>query len=175
MDSADASARQHADRELGDHGHVQHHAIALSHAEAAEHVRRLAHLAMQTLVSVDVHLFGGLALPDERGFVPARPVQVAIDAVARCVKLPAAEVAHERLIRIEIVFLDGVPRFEPVKVLGGHIGPKSLRIGDGTAVHGVVVLPAFDEGVVAEFGRGLDGRFVLEHLSDEGVAGVAVH
>ena len=39
-----------------------------SHAEAAEHVRRLVHLAMQTLVSVDVHLFGGLALPDERGF-----------------------------------------------------------------------------------------------------------
>ena len=40
---------------------------------------------------------------------------------------------------------------------------------------GKVFKDAFDEGVVAEFGRGLDGRFVLEHLSDEGVAGVAVH
>ena len=172
---ADAGAGEHRDGQLGDHGKVEHHAVALPHAQVLEHVGGLAHLAVQALVGVHLHLFGGLALPDEGGLVAPRSLQVPVEAVGGGVELGAAEVADERAGGLEVVLLHRVPRAIPVQRLAGHLAPERLGLVDRAAVQLVVVLAALHEGLVAELGGRLDHALVFEHLPDEGGAGVLLH
>ena len=172
---ADAGARQHGDGQLGDHGKVEHHAVALLHAQVLEDVGGLAHLAVQALVGVHLDLFGRLALPDEGRLVAARALQVPVEAVGGRVELGAAEVADEGAGGLEVVLLHRVPRAIPVQRLAGHLAPERLGLVDRAAVQLVVVLAALHEGLVAELGGRLDRALVFEHLPDEGGAGVMLH
>ena len=70
VDGADARAREHRDRQLDHHWHVDRHAVALLHAEfRAQHVREAAHRAVQLAVRRRARLRRVVARPVERHLV----------------------------------------------------------------------------------------------------------
>jgi hypothetical protein len=100
---ADPRAREHRDRQLRDHRHVQRYAISLADAERGERVREPAHLGVQLSVG-ERALVAGLALPDDRGLVAAPRVlalEMAVETVVRDVELPAHEPLRERRLPVE--------------------------------------------------------------------------
>ena len=111
VDGADPGAGEHRDRQLGGHRHVDRDAVALRDAERLEHVGELVHLPVEVPVGVGLPV-AGLAYPDERGLVAARPLDVPVDAVVRGVELPADEPL--RVGRVPLEHL--VPLHEPVEL-----------------------------------------------------------
>ena len=69
VNRADARAREHRDRELGNQRQVDRDAIAALDAERLQHVRELADLPVQIEVGQRAAI-AGLAFPDERRLVP---------------------------------------------------------------------------------------------------------
>src|SRR6185369_9821415 len=71
----------------------------------------------------------GLSLPDERGLVPPRPANVAVDAVDAGVERAAGEPPGMRRLPLE----HARPRRDPFQ-LAGEAGPERLGIGGGAGV-----------------------------------------
>ena len=124
---AEPRAREHRDRQLGDHPHVDRDLRPLADAELLEHVRHPDDLRLQLGVGERAPLALGLALP-VIGHPLAEPrLDVPVDAVVRDVEL-AAQVP----LRIGQLPLEQVAeRLEPGHALAALGLPEVL---DGTAV-----------------------------------------
>jgi hypothetical protein len=138
---ADAGAGQHGDRQLGDHRHVDGDPVAALDAQALEHVGEALHLGQQVGVG-DGAGVAGLALPVVGDLVALPRIDVAVEAVAGHVELPAHEPLGERQLPLE----DGVPVFVPGHEVGGLLGPEALPVALGL----VVDLGVDDQGVLLE-------------------------
>src|SRR5687767_9744674 len=122
MSRADACAREHGDRQLGDQRQVQRDAIASLNISAFKNVGELADFGVQLLISEGA-CFTGFTFPDERGFVASPGWQMTIEAVVRDVDLAADEPLGMRWIPLQYC----VPLFEPVKLFC-HARPEALGI-----------------------------------------------
>ena len=70
MDSTNPRASKHAHGELGDHGHVDGHAVPFAHASVFQHIGHPTHFSAQLSVRNAHHLVsrsGLVALPDNSG------------------------------------------------------------------------------------------------------------
>ena len=108
MNRADARAREHRDRGLGNQRHVDGDAIAFLDAEALERVGGAADFIGEHLIGQDARV-AGLAFPDESDLVAAPVGQMAIEAIVGGVDLAADEPFSER----KIPFEDFIVRLEP--------------------------------------------------------------
>src|SRR3954447_20596749 len=97
MRGADASAREHRDRELGNHPKVDIHAVALANPEGLQRGREAADL-LEELPVGDRSALAGLALPVEGDLVAASGFDVTVQAVEGDVELSAEEPLHPRWV-----------------------------------------------------------------------------
>ena len=159
MGGADPSAGQHGHRQLGDHGHVDRHPVALAHAQLAEGVGHPARF-FQELAVGDRALVARLALPVV-GDPVAQPVgHVAVEAIHADVQLPAHEPLRERGPGpVE----DRCPRLHPVKTVR-LLGPEGLEslVARGPRVDGRV--PRIGGG--GEGRRRREGAVLAEQVLD---------
>ncbi len=90
MGSADAGAGKHGDRQLGDHRHVDRHAVALADAQLEQRVGGLAALPHEIRVGERARV-ARLADPVVGHAVTKAAFDMAVDAVVRHVELAAGE------------------------------------------------------------------------------------
>ncbi len=140
VNRSDSGAGQHGDRKLGDRRQVDRHAVSALDSAALQHVSEPIHLPPDHLIRQHPSI-SRFSLPDDRGLVPSRGVEVAIQAILRDVDLAADEPLGERRLPLE----DLRPLLDPHQFLGS-IGPVPLRIGGGFAQD----LRIVDPGVLAE-------------------------
>ena len=148
----DARAREHRDGSLGNHRHVNRDAVALGDAERLEDVGELADIIVQLGVRDVLHIFLGLALPDDGGLA-ADGFEMAIKAVHRDVEFAVLEpsVLDNALVGVPFK-LACVRRLLEPSERGGLFHPEFFRIIDGARIHGVV-LRGIDQRVLYNFGR----------------------
>ena len=118
----DACTGQHRESSLGDHGQVDRDPVALLHAQVREGLCEGRDGPMQLPIRENADV-AGLSLPNERGLVPSRSIQVPVDAVVTHVQLPTHEPTSVRGSPIE----HGVPVFEPIQ-LTRPPGPESFGV-----------------------------------------------
>ena len=121
MRRADLGAGEHGDGQLGDHAHVNRDAVAFADAERLEDVGEAIDFALEHSVGQHARI-ARLAFPDDGGFVAARRMRVAIDAVVGDVEFAADEPFHPGRFPFE----DLLPGREPVESQGFG-GPEALR------------------------------------------------
>jgi hypothetical protein len=80
VNRADACAGEHRDRDFGNQRHVDTDAVAALHPEGLERIRELADIAVQLGVR-QRPLVAGLPFPDDRAFVTARGLEMAVETV----------------------------------------------------------------------------------------------
>ena len=157
VDRADAGAREHGHRGLGNHGKVDAHPIALVDSERFQDVGELADLAQELAIRDHARL-AGFSLPDDRGLVLAPGGRVPIEAVLREIELSAHKPPGERDLPVE----DRVPLLLPGQRLG-LLGPEPLGIVDAPRVHGAVFIELLYVRLIRERGRGRkEPRFLEE-------------
>ena len=122
MDGADARARQHRDRQLGNERHVERDAIALLDAERLQDVGELAHLPEEIEVRQRAPI-ARLALPDKRRLVAAPGAHVAIETIGADVELAADKPLGVRRVPLEHFR----PRLNPLELLR-KVFPEAFRI-----------------------------------------------
>ena len=96
----DAGAGEHGDGQLGDHGHVDGHAIAGVDAQRAQRVGGLLDLAME-IVEGDRACVARLADPVVRDLLAIAALDVTVHAVVADVQLAALEPLGERRLPLE--------------------------------------------------------------------------
>ena len=121
MRGADARARQHRNRKLDDHRHVDGDAIAFFHAQLAQPVREAADLIEQLSVG-DGPAVAGLALVIERDLGGFAGPHVPVERIDRCVEFAVAEPARERLVPLE----DLLRRRHPLELVGPRFPPGQI-------------------------------------------------
>ena len=154
----DAGARQHGDRQLGDHRHVDGDGVALLDPVLAEGGGEAVHLAIHVPVRQHARV-ARLAFPDERRLVAARALDVPIEAVVGDVELAADEplrVGQLPLLRL-------LPGLHPPQLFGLLL-PEAQRIGLGLLVD----RRALDAGRPGELLR----RWELPSFLQEGLDGL---
>ena len=164
VDGADARAREHRDRQLGNHRQVDRDAVPSADALLAQDVGELADLVVQVLVGVGTRA-AVVALPDESGLVATPRVEMPIEAVGADVELAAVEPRVVELLETAGTHL--VERLDPVEVLLGHLAPEALGVVERAGVHLAVLLHAGDAGVLDVGGAStsdLVGSQMLESL-----------
>ena len=166
MDGADAGAGQHRFDRFGDHGHIDHHAVALCHAMCFQHPgqRRdtVAHLA-----EGDVRFGSGDGAVVDDGYLIRAPVfHMAVDRVVTAVQLGIGIPFVGIIAAIEQGLLWW---FDPVNVFR-QFQPEAFRvvlpafIGFAIAHHSLL-LNSGDKGVGEPWARGksalsLNGKVV---------------
>src|SRR5439155_12694003 len=86
--SAEARAREHRDRQLRDHPHVDAHRRPLADTEPLERVREADDLALELPEGDLAALADGLAFPEVGDLVPESGLDMAVDAVEADIELP---------------------------------------------------------------------------------------
>ena len=147
MHRADARARQHRNRQLRTHAHVDGHAIARLDAQRLQDIGALADFAQQLLIGVGADL-ARLAFPNDGGFIFPPGLDVAVQAVVRKIQLATQKPLCPR----NFPFHNFVPRLEPMQ-LARNVGPKSLRIGRSLGTDLVVLFFTANVSVLAELLR----------------------
>ncbi len=155
---ANARAREHGNRELGDERQVNRDAIAPLHAERLQHVGELTDLPVEIEVRQRPAVTR-LAFPDERRLVTPCASRVTIDAIDARVDRAADKPFRVRRLPLE----DFRPRSEPLE-LGRKRGPEGFRIFFGACVHAFVV----NVGVGAKLLRGREGAILLKQVRNVG-------
>jgi hypothetical protein len=157
MGRAYSRARQHRDRQLGRHTHVNGYGVTLPNSQRFQNVGEFGDLGEQLLISEGPD-FAGLAFPDDSCFVSTPGRYVAIETVEGNIDLPA----HEPFSPRRVPFENLVPFAKPVK-LTGDTTPKLVGIGLGFVVQPFVLFNALDVCRLAEFCRGLkDPGFIKD-------------
>src|SRR5690606_1357191 len=159
---------------LGDHGHVDRHAVAQADALALEDGREAADL-LEELAVGERALVARLALPEERDLVGVAALYLQVEAVVGEVRLAAHEPLRVRLLPLD----DLLPRLEPVEQLR-RLAPERLGVVQRLAVHALELGRVGEVRPRAErLGRGegtglLQDRFdAVCHLSSGPRAGPA--
>ena len=129
MDGAYARAGQHGKHRLGNHGHVNQHAVAFFDAQAQKRCRHALHLTVQLGKGVGALGVGLCRYGDQRVLVRAVP-EVAVHRVVAQIGSAAHKPARKRRIAV-VANLGG--RRVPLNALG-LFGPKTIPVLDGTAV-----------------------------------------
>ena len=111
--STDTRTGQHGDGKLGSHAHVDRDAVAFVYAQRFQHIGELLHLAMQLLKGERPN-FAGFTFPDDGGFVLARGLDVAVEAVVGEIQLAA----NKPLCPGMVPFENFVPFLKPVQFFG---------------------------------------------------------
>ena len=148
MNRADPRAREHRHRRLRHQRHVDRDAVALLDAETLERVTASPHFVGEHLVGQHARI-AGLALPNQRGLVAARTVEMAIEAIVRGIDRAADEPLRMRKVPFERF----AERLEPMQVARAF-GPESFGVGVGAMVQRLVFAGAFDPRLGAEFSGG---------------------
>mmetsp|Transcript_5026 Transcript_5026/g.12823 ORF Transcript_5026/g.12823 Transcript_5026/m.12823 type:complete len:722 (-) Transcript_5026:224-2389(-) len=163
VDGADARAGQHGGRQLGQHRHVDVHAVALLHPDGLEVVRNLADLVLELLVREGRAVGGLVPLPDDGGLVAAPLLDVPVEGVVGQVRGAAGEPAHaDGALGVAVVVGEHVLRqvdrlLEVEPAVLDDVGPEALGISEGPVVHGLVLVVRVHARVGDEGGRGRDG------------------
>ncbi len=126
MDRADPRAREHRDRRLGHHRHVDRDAVALLDAQALERVGAAPHFVGEHLVGQDARMSPGSPSQNQRGLVAARACQMAVETVVGGVDLAADEPLRKR----QLPFEHFAERLEPIEVARAF-GPESFGVRVG--------------------------------------------
>ncbi len=128
VDRADTRAREHRDRGLGNHRHVDRDAVAFLDAEALQRVRELADALVQLAIADEprrgVRIVG---LPEDRGLLGALR-EMPVEAVGRDVELAVGEPANVQVLRVEARVFDLRERLAPREPLAGLLGPERFRV-----------------------------------------------
>ena len=124
MNRADARAGEHRDDRLRDHRHVEDDAVALLHAEIAQHAAEHLRLGQQAVVADGPLLPSERRIVDDRRLIAAPGIDMAVDRVEAGVAHPAHEpAAVDAGLGVEHRFR----LFEPVDGLG-RLAPEAGRI-----------------------------------------------
>ena len=99
VDRAEARAGEHGERGLGDHRHVDDHALAALHAERLHHRRHAVHFGVQLAVGEAARLIDLGGDPHERRLLGPRR-EVTVDGVVAEIELAADEPARKRRPRV---------------------------------------------------------------------------
>ena len=160
MWSADSSTGQHRNRQFGSHAHVNRNAVALLRAKRFQHIRKFLHLTMKLLIGERPH-FAQLALPDQRGFILARGLHMAVETVIGKIDLAANKPLRPRIVP----FKHPVPLLEPVQ-LSGDSAPELLRLLNRLAENALVVFQAFNVRLLTEVIGTFELALFLENGTD---------
>ena len=156
MNRADPRAGEHRDCRLRNGRHINDDAIAFADSVSLQDVGEAADFAMQLLVGQDAFV-AWLAFPDDRGLVPAWPLQMTIEAIFRDVQLSADKPFREGRLPFEDLF----PRLLPGQ-LAGLARPEFFRLTDRFPVHSSVVVEAANTGFFGKITRGFEDAGFLE-------------
>ena len=154
MNRAQARAGEHGHRRLGDHGHVNGHAIAFLNAALLEDIREPAYVGMQFRVSDAPHVFLGFALP-ENGHLVARPrLEMPVQAVDRQIEFAVLEPSVLDLPRVgaPVIFAGDGGRLEPGERLR-LLQPERVGFSEGALVQRRVLF-GVEVGARHDLGRG---------------------
>ena len=159
----DPGARQHRDRKLGHHRHVDRHPVALADAVTFQRGGEQADLAIEVPVGEDPRI-ARLAFPDQRGLGLARPFRVPVQAVVGHVQLAADEPLGVRRLPLERL----LPGREPVQLARAllpelHRVPRGLGI-DRLAIHDGVLHERLGRGKLTLFPEERFDRKIRFHL-----------
>src|SRR5688572_21607552 len=99
MHGADARAREHRNRGLRNHRHVDRDAVALAHAERLERVRALAHTLVELAVRDSLRQPRIVALPQDRSLVAALR-EVTIETVRGDIEFAVVEPADTEVLLV---------------------------------------------------------------------------
>ena len=138
MHCPDPRARQHRNRQLRPHPHVDRHPVAAPHSQPLQRVGEPLHLSVQLAVADPPHL-ARLALPQQRRLLPPRPQRVPVHAVVAQVQLAA----NEPLRRAHLPFENLLPRRKPLQP-ARRLRPESLRLLHAVPVHRLILFQALD-------------------------------
>ncbi len=146
MNRADSRAREHRDRRLRHQRHIDRDAVAVLHAEALERVGASTDFVGEHLIGQHARV-AGLALPNQRGLVAARRIEMAVEAVVRRVDRATDEPLRVR----EIPFESFAERLEPMQVARAF-GPERVGVLFGALAQRPVLVEIFDPRLSAELG-----------------------
>ncbi len=138
MNRADSRAREHRDRRLRHQRHVDRDAVAVLHAEALQRVGASAHFVGEHLVGQHARV-AGLALPNQRGLVAARPVEMPVETVIRGIDRAADKPFRIREIPLERF----AERLEPMQVARAF-GPERVGVAFRALAERLVLVEIFD-------------------------------
>src|SRR5215469_2236576 len=157
MDGADARARKHRNGQLGNHPHVNGHAVAFFDPQRLQRVGKSGNLAMQLLIG-DGAGFARFPFPQECGLVAAPGPEVTIEAVVAEVDFTAYKPLAPRGVPIE----HALPWLEPVQ-LASYAAPEFFWIFFGEPGEAFVFSHVLDVGVRTELGWRRKDTALLEH------------
>ncbi len=124
VDGAYPRAGEHRHRRLGHHGHVDHHAVAFTHAQPGEGAREPRHMVAQLGIREPRLLPSRRTVPDQRRLAAAPGVHVPVERVAAHVEPAAREPLAKRA---QGGVEDAVPALIPLQ-RRRDIGPPTLGI-----------------------------------------------
>ena len=134
---ADVRAREHRDRELGDHREIYADTVTLLDTALLEHVREAAYLVEHLLVGVGAARARLVRLPDDRELVAPPALDVAVETVVGDVELAPGKPLN--LLIFLVPGEDLVPLLIPVERLR-HLSPERVRVVDGLLPHLLVLV-----------------------------------
>jgi hypothetical protein len=130
----DAGAREHGDRELRDHAHVDAHPVALGDAQVSERVGKARDVAQHLCVREIGALAVGLADPVVGDPVSLAGLDVTVETVPGDIQLAVGEPGAMGWIPLEPLGR----LLEPADELVRELAPETLGILVGATVDGVV-------------------------------------
>ncbi len=125
----EARAGEHRNRHLGDHRHVDRHAIALANAERLQRVRRLLYLAVQIVVG-ECAPITRLTDPVNRDLLTKPRGNVSVHAVLSNVQRAVGEPLGERQVPLQRLGEGGAPGESLTRLLR----PEGNGVGGGFGV-----------------------------------------
>ena len=152
MHGADARAREHRHRGLGNHRHVDRDAIALAHAERLERIRALTHALVQLAIRHSLRQPRIVAFPQDCSLVAALG-EVAVETVRRHVELAVVEPADAEVLFVVAGVLHLRVGLDPVEA-PADARPERVRVAHRLLIQTQVV-GVFQVGEGGEIFRNL--------------------
>ncbi len=159
MDGADAGTGQHRHRDLGDHGQIDGHPVALLGAQGFQSVGESAHFAVQFLVGEGLAIGRVIAFPNNRGLITAG-VEVAVEAVVGGIQRPVLVPFDGHVAGTVSSVFHLCIGLEPIDPLA-LFPPKAVRVIDGLLVHGKILFVVGKGPACPGIGNG--EQFIVAH------------